>query len=80
MQVFSARVRGGAIVLEDGVTLPEGTTVTVVADLGAGAFETPPEEEFELTAQQEAELAESIAEAERGDVITAAELLERLRR
>jgi hypothetical protein len=35
---------------------------------------------FELTAQQEAELAESIAEAERGDVITAAELLERLRR
>jgi hypothetical protein len=35
---------------------------------------------FELTAQQEAELTESIAEADRGDVITAAELLERLRR
>ncbi len=35
---------------------------------------------FELTAQQEAELAESIAEADRGDVITAADLLERLRR
>jgi hypothetical protein len=35
---------------------------------------------FELTAQQEAELAESIAEADRGDVITAAEILERLRR
>lgn len=34
----------------------------------------------ELTAQQEAELAESIAEADRGDVITAAELLERLSR
>ena len=34
---------------------------------------------FELTAEQEAELAESIAEADRGAVITAAELLERLR-
>jgi hypothetical protein len=80
MQVFSARVRGGAIVPEDGVTLPEGTTVTVIADAETGAFETTPEEERELTAQQEAELAESIAEADRGDVITAAELLERLRR
>ena len=80
MQVFSARARGGVIVPEDGVTLPEGTMVTVIADLEAGAFETPPEEERELTAQQEAELAESIAEADRGDVITAAELLERLRR
>jgi len=29
MQVFSARVRGGAIVPEGGVTLPEGTAVTV---------------------------------------------------
>ena len=72
MQVFSARVRGGAIVPEDGVTLPEGTTVTVIADLETGVFETTPEEERELL--------ESIAEADRGDVITAAELLERLRR
>ena len=30
MQVFSARVRGGTIVPEDGVTLPEGATVTVI--------------------------------------------------
>ena len=72
MQVFSARVRGGTIVPEDGVTLPEGTTVTVIADLEAGVFETTPEEEREFL--------ESIAEADRGDVITAAELLERLRR
>jgi hypothetical protein len=72
MQVFTARVRGGVIVPEDGVTLPEGTTVTVVADLETGVFETTPEEERELL--------ESIAEADRGDVITAAELLERLRR
>ena len=72
MQVFTARVRGGTIVPEDGVTLPEGTTVTVVADLETGVFETTPEEERELL--------ESIAGADRGDVITAAELLERLRR
>lgn len=72
MQVFTARVRGGTIVPEDGVSLPEGTTVTVVADLESGVFETTPEEERELL--------ESIAEADRGDVITAAELLERLRR
>ena len=45
MQVFSARVRGGAIVPEDGVTLPEGSTVTVIAALEAGVFEPTPEEE-----------------------------------
>ncbi len=72
MQVFSARVRGGIIVPEGGITLPEGTVVAVIADLETGVFETTPEEERELL--------ESIAEADRGDVITAAELLERLRR
>jgi hypothetical protein len=30
MQVFSARVTGGVIVPDDGVTLPEGTVVTVI--------------------------------------------------
>jgi hypothetical protein len=72
MQVFSACVRGGAIVPEDGVTLLEGTTVTVIADLETGVFETTPEEERELL--------DAVAGVERGDVITAAELLERLRR
>lgn len=72
MQIFSAQVRDGVIVLEDGVTLPEGTTVTVIA----GDTAAP----FELTAAEEAELAESVAEAERADVITAAELLRRLSR
>ena len=70
--MFSACVRGGVIVPEDGVTLPEGTTVTVIADVEAGAFETTPEEERELL--------DAVAGVERGDVITAAELLERLRR
>jgi hypothetical protein len=70
MQVFTARVHGGAIVLDEGVQLPEGSRVTVIA----GEADSP----FELTAAQEAQLAESIAEADRGEVISAAELLRRL--
>ena len=72
MQVFTALVRGGAIVLDEGVELPEGSRVTVIAD----EREAP----VELTAEQEAELADSIAEADRGDVISAAEVLRRLSR
>jgi hypothetical protein len=72
MQVFSARVKDGVIVMEDGVTLPEGATVTVIAD--------GENEPFELSAADEAELAESIAGVERGDVISAAELFRRLSR
>ena len=72
VQVFTARVQGGAIVPDEGVELPEGSRVTVIA----GETETG----FELTEAEEAELAESIAEADRGEVITAAELLRRLTR
>jgi hypothetical protein len=72
MQVFTARVRGGTIVPEDGVTLSEGTTVTVIADDDAQAFEATPEEERELL--------DAIAGVERGDTVRAADLLERLRR
>ena len=72
MQVFTARVQGGAIVPEEGVELAEGSRVTVIA----GEAEAP----FTLSAAQEAELAESIAEADRGDVVSAAELLTRLSR
>jgi hypothetical protein len=72
MQVFTARVRDGAIVPEDGVSLPEGATVTVIADHETGAFETTPEEESQLL--------EAIAGVERGETVRAADLLERLRR
>jgi hypothetical protein len=72
MQVFSARVRGGAIVPEDGVTLPEGATVTVIA----GDDRQP----FEVTAEEESELLEAIAGVERGETVRAEDLLERLRR
>lgn len=72
MQVFTARVLGGTIVLDEGVELTEGTRVTVIA----GGAETP----FELSPADEAELAEAIAEADRGDVISADDLLRRLSR
>jgi hypothetical protein len=72
MQVFTAWVKGGAIVPDEGVELPEGSRVTVIAD----EKDAP----VELTPAQEAELAESIAEADRGDVLSAAELLRRLSR
>lgn len=72
MQVFSARVRGGTIVPEEGVKLPEGTTVTVIADDDRQPFET--------TAEEESELLEAIAGVERGETVRAQDLLERLRR
>ncbi len=72
MQVFSARVRNGTIVPDDGVELPEGSRVTVIADEANAPVEPSPADE--------AELAEAIAEADRGDVISAAELLRRLSR
>ena len=70
MQVFSARVRNGAIVPDDGIELTEGARVTVIAG--------GPDAAVELSAADEAELAEAIAEADRGDVISADELLHRL--
>ena len=72
MQVFSARVRDGAIVPEDGVTLPESAKVTVIAD--------DEDQTFETTAEEERELLEAIAGVERGETVRAADLLERLRR
>jgi len=74
VQIFTARVRGGAIIPDQAVELPEGERVTVVAD----GVALP--RDFELTPEQEAELAESLAEADRGDVISAEELFRRLSR
>jgi len=72
MLVFTAIVRGGAIVPEDGVTLPEGATVTVIADGETEACET--------TAEEERHLLDAIAGVERGETVRAADLVERLRR
>jgi hypothetical protein len=72
VQVFTALVKGGAIVPDEGVVLPEGSRVTVIAD--------EREPSFELTQAEAAELDEAIAGVERGEVVSAAELLRRLSR
>jgi hypothetical protein len=72
MRVFSARVQNGAIVPDEGIELAEGSRVTVIArEAGASS---------ELSAEDEALLAESIAEADRGEVVSAEELFRRLSR
>jgi hypothetical protein len=71
MQLATGTVIDGKVVLE-GATLPEGTVVTVLARDSDETFELPPE--------LEAELGASIAEADRGETVSAAELFERLRR
>ncbi len=71
MQLATGTVVGGKIVVE-GDPLPEGAIVTILAREADETFEVPPE--------LEAELLESIAQAERGETISADELIERLRR
>lgn len=71
MVITSGRVVGGKIVV-DGDPLPEGTTVTVLAREGG--------ESFELDAAAEAELLESMAEGDRGEVVPAEEVLRTLQK
>ena len=71
MQLATGTVVSGKIVVE-GSALPEGAVVTILAREADETFEVPP--------QLEAELRESIAQAERGETISAGEMLERLRR
>ena len=71
MQLATGRVVGGKVVVE-GDPLPEGAVVTILA--------READETFEVPTELEAELLESIAQAERGETIPAAEVLERLRR
>jgi len=71
MQLATGTVVGGKIVV-DGDPLPEGAVVTVLAREADEAFEVPPE--------LEPELLESLAQAARGETISAEEMLDRLRR
>ncbi len=71
MQLAIGTVVGGKVVVE-GDPLPEGAIVTILAREADETFEVPPE--------LEAELLESIAQAKRGETISAEEMLERLRR
>lgn len=71
MQLATGTVVNGKIIVE-GEPLAEGMVVTILAREAQETFEVPPE--------LEAELLESIAETDRGDTISADELLQRLRR
>jgi len=71
MQLAIGTVVGGKIIV-DGDPLPEGAIVTILARESDETFEVPPE--------LEADLSESIAQAERGETISAEEVLRRLRR
>ena len=71
MKIATGKVVGGKVVVE-GVTLKEEASVTVLARDGDGGFTLSPEEE--------AELLLSIAEADRGETISAEEVLAKLAR
>ena len=71
MQVTTGVVVDGKVVVE-GDPLPDGTVVTIIARDTEDTFEVPPE--------LEAELLESIAQADRGETLSADEVIERLRR
>lgn len=71
MRLATGTVIGGMVIV-DGASFPDGTVVTILAREMDETFEVPPELETELLA--------SIAEADQGETISAAELLERLRR
>jgi hypothetical protein len=71
MKIAIGKVVGGKVVLE-GVTLEEGASVTVLA--------RDDEHGFSLTPEEEAELLLSIAEADRGETVSAEEVLAKLAR
>ena len=71
MQIASGTRVGGKVVV-DGLSLPEGTTVTVLAQGDEAAIRLSP--------QQEAELIDALEEADREEGISAEELFSRLRR
>ena len=71
MQIASGTIVGGKVVVE-GLSLPEGTTVTVLARGDEVAVRLPP--------KQEAELIDALDEADREEGVSAEELFTRLRR
>jgi len=69
VQIASGKVIAGRVVVE--ADLPEGADVTLIALDG--------EETFEVSPELEAILLESIAQGQRGEIISAEELLRELR-
>jgi hypothetical protein len=71
MLITTGKVSGAAIEFEPG-SLPEGARVTILA---------PEDNEvFQLGSEDEARLLEALAEAERGEVISASTVLEEIRK
>jgi hypothetical protein len=70
MRIASGRVVSGHVEIE-GEPLPEGMVVTLLA--------REVDETFELSSELEAELFESLAEADRGELVSAEEVLRKLR-
>ena len=71
MLITTGKVQGGTIKLDE-PSLPEGAVVTVLAPEG--------DETFELAPAEEAKLLAAIAEAERGEMTSGADLLKQIRR
>jgi redox-sensitive bicupin YhaK (pirin superfamily) len=69
MKIATGKVVGGKVVVE-GVTLEEGSSVTVLAK--------DDETGVTLTPEEEAEVLLAIAEADRGETVSAEEVLKRL--
>mgnify|MGYP007082076979 CR=1 FL=1 len=67
MLITTGKVLGGMIMV-DAKSLPDGATVTVLAPEG--------DETFELLPDEEAKLLAAIAEADRGETTSAAQVLE----
>jgi len=75
MEKLIARVQGGHLILNEPTTLPEGTEVPLLVDYDPGELDLTPEQRDALNAV----LARSIAEADRGEGLPAADVLSRLR-
>lgn len=71
MKISTGKVVGGKVVLE-GTAFEEGTSVTVLARDEEG--------EITVTPEEEAELLLAIAEADRGEMVSAEEVLAKLAR
>jgi hypothetical protein len=69
MLVTTGKVTGSAIEVEPG-SLPEGATVTILA--------TEDGEVFELNSSDEAAILAAIAEAERGEVVSASDTIRQI--
>lgn len=70
MLITTGKITNGVIQM-DSKDLPEGATVTILAHEG--------DETFELNPEQEARLLAAIAEADRGELINASDLLKTIR-